>query len=445
MSRIAWTYVITVILVGGLVAERTLSITPLENGGWGQFAVFLALAIIAQLFKVPGPTHDAYHINLVFLFAGVFSLSPFQYVLLVMIPHLIEWAKERILRTRSLRSWYIQPVNISVHIIAGLSARWLNDALLMPGSAFAGLSTVVAACCGAVAYVMLNHLLIGEAIVLARKVSWRESGIFNVTNLVTNLVLLLLGYTVAVMWATNPWLILTALSPLVLMYRALNMAKLTREAQTDEKTGLFNARHFMTLYSAELEKAQRLSHPLTLLMTDLDLLRNINNTYGHLAGDAVLAGVAAIIRDGTRNTDVAGRFGGEEFCIVLPDTGSQEAVVIAERLRERVAETEYMCQTLAHPVHATISIGVACFPSDAKLPFDLIHHADIAVYQAKLDGRNRVVTAASIPHMQEQGCVPGADRATPAAGATFVPRPVPQWVPPTAMRGPVHNGRIHMP
>ncbi len=136
---------------------------------------------------------------------------------------------------------------------------------------------------------------------------------------------------------------------------------------------------------------------MSLIMADLDLLRDINNTYGHLAGDAVLKGIAEVFRAQLRHYDVPARFGGEEFSILLPETPPEQALEIAERIRRAVAEREYEVETASEPIRATVSIGVAGFPKDAMDANELIHQADLAVYRAKLQGRNRVLGASSEP------------------------------------------------
>ena len=136
---------------------------------------------------------------------------------------------------------------------------------------------------------------------------------------------------------------------------------------------------------------------MSLIMADLDLLREINNTYGHLAGDAVLKGIAEVFRAELRHYDVPARFGGEEFSILLPETPPEQALEIAERIRRAVAERLFDVETSSEPIRATVSIGVAGYPKDAQDPNALIHQADLAVYRAKLQGRNRVLGASSEP------------------------------------------------
>src|SRR5438046_6308249 len=132
-------------------------------------------------------------------------------------------------------------------------------------------------------------------------------------------------------------------------------------------------------------------------MADLDLLREINNNYGHLAGDAVLKGIADVFRQQLRHYDIPARFGGEEFSILLPETPPEQAMEIAERIRRAVSEREFEVETAAEPIRATVSLGVAGFPKDGLDANELIHQADLAVYRGKLQGRNRVVGASSEP------------------------------------------------
>src|SRR5918999_1480833 len=127
--------------------------------------------------------------------------------------------------------------------------------------------------------------------------------------------------------------------------RPLAAPKLEAEARVDPKTGLFNARHFGQALNEELTRAARFDRPLSLIMADLDLLREINNTYGHLAGDAVLKGIAEVFRALLRHYDVPARFGGEEFSILLPETSPEEAMEIAERIRRAVAQRRFDVET----------------------------------------------------------------------------------------------------
>src|SRR5438552_3738676 len=204
-------------------------------------------------------------------------------------------------------------------IIASCGAHAVYTALAALGPTVIPVPMVAIVVAAAATYVALNQLVLGGALVLARGLSWRQSGVLDAESLQAQLILLFLGYVVDVLWHVDQWLILPALSPLVLMHQALTIPRLKHEAQIDGKTGVYNARHFGTLWTAELERARRFNRPLAFIMADLDFLRDVNNTHGHLAGDAALAGIGRIMRTTIRAYDIAGRFGGEEFAVVLPE------------------------------------------------------------------------------------------------------------------------------
>ncbi len=397
MSKLAWAYVWIVLASAALLSAAAWQ-RPQPAEQLITLAVLAVITTAAHLFEAEAPNRQSYYPSMIFLFAGVLLLAPGLFVLLAILPHLIEWVKARIARTAHLRAWYIQPFNIACHIVAGLSAGWIYYGMIGATWLFHSATSVIAATLAALTYVMLNHMMVGLALVLARGISWRESGVLDLENLLPDFVNLCLGYIVAIFWMINFWLILPVLSPIALIYRALTVPQLKQEAQTDTKTGLLNARYFNKLFVDEFERAQRFDRPLSLIVADLDLMRNINNTYGHLAGDAVLAGIGQIIRATVRKYDIAGRFGGEEFCIVLPEGGPETAKLLAERLRAAVEAGEFTVSTHPEPIRATMSIGIACFPEDAASTTDLMHAADVAVYQAKLGGRNRVAYVADVPH-----------------------------------------------
>ena len=165
-----------------------------------------------------------------------------------------------------------------------------------------------------------------------------------------------------------------------------------RQAVTDALTGLANRRQFYEVLGREYERSQRFGTPLSLILLDIDDFKNINDTRGHLAGDAVLHGVAATLAELIREIDMAARYGGEEFAILLPQTAQEGAAQLAERLRREIA---------TRPIRfgpdeidgITASFGVAVGPEDSMTQIDLIASADAALYQAKRDGKNHVTVA----------------------------------------------------
>jgi len=424
MKKSAWIYVIGLLLAGAIFSAWAYLVTPVVTFPMPTFVFFLACATLAQFLKVPAPNHQTYDLDTIFLFASALLLEPFWFVGVVVVSLSISWGKERLAGSPRLRKWYLQPFNMSNRIIAGVIASRLALLLAAPGTPFLSSATVIAALAGALVYVLINHLAVGGALVLARGVSWRESGIMEIENILMDYVGLCMGYMLSVVWRIDASLMLLILAPLVLTYRALSIPSLKQQAQIDGKTGLLNAAFFNKSYIAEMDRARNMEHPLSVIMADLDLLRNINNTYGHLAGDAVLAGVAKIIRDHIRKYDLAGRFGGEEFCVALPGIPLGEAKEIAERMREAVASTGFKLHADSPAINATMSLGVACFPQDAAAPNELIHQADVAVYQAKLQGRNCVVCATEVPHSIKLEMPGVTDRLGQGQDPTTPPKPV---------------------
>jgi diguanylate cyclase (GGDEF)-like protein/putative nucleotidyltransferase with HDIG domain len=353
---------------------------------WTAFLVLSTGAAVAQLFVVRTTRDQSYHTSTLFLIAGALLLPPELVVLMGVVQHIPEWVKHRY-------AWYIQTFNIANFTLDGLAA-WGVARLIVghaPTWANHGVTSAVAGLVACVVFVALNHALMAAMLWLARGHHPRETGLFSPAMLLTEFVLASLGIGVAACWNVNPWMIPFALAPLLLIHRSLHVPRLEEQARVDAKTGLFNARHFTTVLTDELARAERFERPAALIMADLDLLRAINNTYGHLVGDQVLEGVAGVFREELRHYDVPARFGGEEFAILLPETGAGEALKIAERIRRAVASKTFDIDTAHEPVSVTVSMGVACFPEDGKDPNQLLHHADLAVYRAKLQGRNRVL------------------------------------------------------
>ncbi|MHB8644603.1 MAG: GGDEF domain-containing protein [Thermomicrobiales bacterium] len=160
-------------------------------------------------------------------------------------------------------------------------------------------------------------------------------------------------------------------------------------AQTDALTGLFNRGALLERLERELERSRRYGRSLAVIFFDLDRFKNINDTYGHQFGDRVLRELARIATGAVRSIDLVGRYGGEEFVAVLPETDGAQALIVAERLRANVARNRLDLPN-GEEVRATISAGVAVFPADATTMDTLLRIADTALYAAKAGGRNRV-------------------------------------------------------
>ncbi|MEL0166888.1 MAG: GGDEF domain-containing protein [Pseudomonadaceae bacterium] len=168
-------------------------------------------------------------------------------------------------------------------------------------------------------------------------------------------------------------------------------AELKRQATTDPLTGLFNRRQYEMLFQRERERCARLGQEMTLCVMDLDHFKRVNDQHGHDAGDAVLKHVAQHLSCALRHSDIVGRFGGEEFILILPDTGLEQAVSVLNRLREELAQTPVPVRGQLLPVSATFGVTMVQ-PDDTDLEVT-IRRADVALYEGKGAGRNRVMTA----------------------------------------------------
>ncbi|HEX2205790.1 MAG TPA: diguanylate cyclase [Longimicrobium sp.] len=172
--------------------------------------------------------------------------------------------------------------------------------------------------------------------------------------------------------------------------------RLRKLSITDGLTGLFNHRHVHELLREEFERSHRTGEPIAVAMLDLDRFKQINDTYGHPTGDVILYETARILGETAREIDMPGRYGGEEFIVILPNTEEEEAGRFAERVRQAVEGHVYRDE--ANEIRMTLSCGVASFPSEgADSPESLLKKADDALYVAKESGRNRVVRASEMP------------------------------------------------
>ncbi len=166
-------------------------------------------------------------------------------------------------------------------------------------------------------------------------------------------------------------------------------ARIVQMIHVDELTGLLTKRSLYRALELEIIRARRYKHPVSVLMMDLDHFKQVNDAYGHLVGSECLAQVGQLIRECTRETDVNGRYGGEEFITFLPETDTQAAFIVAERIRGAMEARKFVTEGICY--HVCISIGIATLPLHGDELESLVRAADCALYQAKNTGRNRSV------------------------------------------------------
>lgn len=181
-------------------------------------------------------------------------------------------------------------------------------------------------------------------------------------------------------------------SAAIALDNALVLRRTEALSVTDDLTGLYNMRYLNQVLRRETKRALRSGRPLSLLFVDLDGFKSVNDMHGHLAGSRALVETATILRASTRETDVVARYGGDEFAVVLPETGVEGAIAVARRLREKIAQFRFLAAE-SLDLRLTASVGVATFPDVAASPDNLMRAADMAMYRVKERGKNGIEIA----------------------------------------------------
>jgi diguanylate cyclase (GGDEF)-like protein len=336
-------------------------------------------------------------------------LLPPLYALVIPLPRavLTEW---RIRRTLLHRRAYTTATHGLAYAAASVVFRSAVPALCGGGGGSSGHAVAwitLAAGCGLLSMAVQACLILPAVKATAAPGTRLRSlalGQEAVCNQVTELCLAVLTAFAA---AHSALALVVALPLVILLQRSLRHASLAAAARTDAKTGLLNAGAWQREAAVEVTRAARAQTPLAVAIADIDHFKTVNDTRGHLAGDAVLAAFSAVMRDLLRDRDLCGRFGGEEFALLLPCTTAAQALEITERIRQGISQLAIPRDGTA-AIQVTISIGIAV-PSQARRTLDdLLAAADHALYQAKRSGRDRVV-------MYAHTRVPQASRPLPLA------------------------------
>jgi diguanylate cyclase (GGDEF)-like protein len=281
---------------------------------------------------------------------------------------------------------------VAALVFVALAPRWQRE--VPSGANVVAWASIAAA--AALLCLVINRLLIALAIKGSDPTARLSKILLDRENYILDLAELSCGVLIALVCDLSPILVVLGLLPVLLLQRSVFFAQLRAEARTDSKTGLLNAAAWEREAVGEIARAQRTGARAAVLLLDLDHFKRINDTFGHLVGDGVLRAVADVLRAQLREYDIVGRFGGEEFAILLPQTDESEACLAAERLRRHIAE-------LGVPVGSgyadvTASIGLAVLQDPRTGVTELLAQADHALYLAKAAGRNQTWTeAARVP------------------------------------------------
>ena len=259
-----------------------------------------------------------------------------------------------------------------------------------PGTALRALAWLAAVLVSGVVKTALNKVMIMTAVKGTEPSQRVIRNIFKREPLYNDLAELCTGTLLTYGVATNLFLAPVALPVLVLLQRSLGHAQLLSDSRTDAKTGLLNARTWEREAKAEVARAVRARMALAVAVIDIDWFKLVNDTYGHLFGDEVLKEIARCLPGVLRDYDSAGRFGGEEFVLLLPHTRAVDAFRIADRVRDHISGLSLHTPD-GQSVQVTVSVGVAALDAGSRRELsELLGAADAALYRAKRDGRNQV-------------------------------------------------------
>jgi len=164
----------------------------------------------------------------------------------------------------------------------------------------------------------------------------------------------------------------------------------------DQLTGGANRLYFQQRFESEIRRTENYRHGLALFMFDIDEFKKINDTFGHRAGDVVIKKMAELVKKNTRSSDLVGRYGGDEFMVLITSTTEGQATFFANKLREKIATTDIAIPGTHVPVRITVSGGLAMFPTHGQSTTELFRAADDALYESKRQGRNRILLATSV-------------------------------------------------
>jgi diguanylate cyclase (GGDEF)-like protein len=338
------------------------------------------------------------HLQSIWIFAGLLLLPPPLATLVIVVSYAHSWV--RVYKRRGVihRKVFSGATVILACAAAGavLSAGTGQFAPYVP--ALDGFGGMIALMASAIVYFGLNYVLVILAILMSNPGKPPRQAFGNPSDVLIVLAAVGVGCGIALVMTVRPWLLPVLMVTPVALHIGLLLPQFQAAARTDSKTALLAPEFWVQLARNELARAAELSSTAGVLMIDIDHFKAIDDGNGHLAGDEVLRAVAAAIQGSVRGGDYVGRFGGDEFVVLLPGTTSAEIASVADRIRTAIARVEVPVPVIRPGKPEVISgltasIGAAVYPETATEYTILLQAADDAVFAAKAAGRDRVVLA----------------------------------------------------
>ncbi|WP_219416349.1 GGDEF domain-containing protein [Pseudonocardia nigra] len=387
----------------------TLTVPAPRTLGLAAFLTFLSvlhteLATGIERIRRRAAETSYFDLSSVWTFAAALLLPPMLAAAVIVVVYVHLW--QRVWRPAKV------PLHRHVYTTATvvLAAGAAHGAVQWAGGLPEAMDDVVGVAAVAVAvllYVVVNTLLVAGAIALTKTRTGLRELVGRWDDNALEIATLCMGALAAVALWTTPALVALVLPPILVLHRAVLVRHLEEAASTDAKTGLLNAAAWQAQAARTVRRVHRAGGTAAVLILDLDHFKLVNDAHGHLAGDDVLAAVAAELRSGVREHDLVGRFGGEEFVVLLPDlpagpAGRVELQAVAERIRRRVADLVVPVDTADGRLtiaNLSVSIGGATVPADGTSLEQVLKVADASLYAAKRGGRNcvRIAGPVAIP------------------------------------------------
>jgi len=391
-------------------------LTPVTPRDWMWFAVLTIAAVIhleaaqgiERIREIAAEGSPYTHMQSVWFFAGVLLLPLPLLTALICVSFTHEWF--RVFRRRAL---VYRKVFTAATVVLAVAAASLVLAALYPDAGGAPYAEVMTGPVGAIAvvlagllYRLVNYALVVGAIVATNPDQPARKALGDPSDQLIIAASVGLGYGITVVMLARPWSTPLLLVTVLALHMGLLLPQFRAASRTDSKTGLVDPGWWETMARQELERARRLGSTVGMLMLDIDLFKLINDRYGHLAGDAVLRAVADTVRHTVRGYDVVGRWGGEEFAVLLPGVSTDDIEVSAERVRAAVSVLKVTTLDRDNSTVTieglSVSIGAGVYPDTARELSPLLLAIDQALYQAKDAGRNRsVLSSVASSHLRE--------------------------------------------
>ena len=414
LTRLPSRALLAVLLVEALAVAAVLGSLAVPSTGELTLAAFLTLLSVVHTELATGVERirrrhaetSYFDLSSVWTFAAALLLPPALAAAVIVVVYSHLW----------YRVW--RPAGVPLHrhvyttatvVLAALVAHTVVTAAGGVPAEAGDVAGVAGIGLAVVLYVAVNTLLVATAIALAdRRVGRDRLGARELVGRwddnALEVATLCMGALAAVALSSAPGLVALVLPPILVLHRAVLVRQLEEVASTDAKTGLLNAAAWHEQAARTVAHQQRAGGAAAVLILDLDHFKTVNDGFGHLAGDEVLAAVAAELQACSRSQDLVGRFGGEEFVVLLRDlppgpAGSAVLRTVAERIRVRVSELAVTVRTPDGPATVsslTVSVGGAVLPTDGTTLDQVLCVADASLYAAKRDGRNRVRIAGAV-------------------------------------------------